>query len=121
MEQQYTAEDIRDILEAVISSRTWNVLSEVGADLEIRVGSDLVPELVFTSPDDRFRIRFNTVELVREDGEVGHEFRPTIVNASLNQDDAYEAAHKFALWSTMADVAQQIYEIDFYPTDYEID
>lgn len=116
----YTREDIIDYIDGHIGSSISNDIRYNDCSYDVVVSGSMVPTIVFDTNDEYITLKFETRSLIDQNDElIGYEFVPKIqTNPFRIEEWADEAEKKFARWAAIADIAQRIYEIDFYVFEY---
>lgn len=117
--------ELKRLVEDTVVYDAWKKLNAIGGDIKVSIDGDGVPQLSIDTGDDRCRISTVTRPIEDEDGELGWEFIPTVTNASMKEkidiQNQGEVGERFKRWASIAEVAEKLFEIEFFPGYYEED
>lgn len=114
-----TPEDMKQLVEDSFDSPIWNAASRNDCKIEVAVDQDLVPVLNFVVPDDvGIKVLFETMEILEDDVVVGYEFKPTITNDEITEEDAEAAIVRFQQWAKISQLALDIYSVEIRPYEF---
>lgn len=120
-----TRSELKKLVQDTVVYDAWKKLSKIGGDIEVSIDRDGVPHLSIDTGDDNCRVRIATRATEDDYGEPGWEFIPTVINASIREPISFEnqgeVGARFKRWALIAEVAEKIFEIEFFPGYYEED
>ena len=112
-------EDMKGLVEDSFSSKVWNAVSRLGCDIDVQISDDFVPTLTFTAPSNLgINVTFETREIIEDDVVVGYDFVPTIETNSIIEKDCVDAMRMFKDCAEIAQIAEDIFEVDILPYEY---
>lgn len=114
-----TPEDMKQLVEDSFISPIWNAASRNDCKIEVAIDQDLVPVLNLVVPNDAgIKVQFETMEILEDDVVVGYEFKPTITNDEIIEEDAEAAIFRFQQWAEISQLALDIYSVEIRPYEF---